>query len=476
MISVILAGGSGERFWPLSRESHPKQLLNIAGEHSLIQQTVERLLLLTPINKIYIITNEQHAFLTLSQLAPYKFKPDHLIAEPIGRNTAPAVALAAELFKDQPDEIMAVFPADHVLNDPDAFHETLRQAEEAAQQDYLVTFGVRPTRPETGYGYILKGGDIDKVYNAFKVGQFTEKPDRVTAEHFIQQRRYYWNCGIFAWKVSAITSELQRHAPEVIEPLAGIEKHLQKAKGKFPYQVFDDKGKKIFGALPSISIDYAVMEPSENAAVVPTSMPWNDVGAWNALDDISKMDSDGNVLSKDVYQVDCTNTLVKADGRMIGVVGLKDMIVVDTPDALLICPKDRAQNVKQLVEQLKEKERPETKLHATVQKPWGNYTTLDEREGYLLKRIEVLPGESLSLQSHKHRAEHWLVVSGKAEVECDDKKMVLKAREATVIPKGAKHRLSNPGKKLLILIETQLGNILDENDIKRYTDLYGRAG
>jgi mannose-1-phosphate guanylyltransferase/mannose-6-phosphate isomerase len=218
-----------------------------------------------------------------------------------------------------------------------------------------------------------------------------------------------------------------------------------------------------------------VMEPSQNAAVVPTSMPWNDVGAWDALDDISKTDTDGNVLSKDVYQVDCTGTHVKADGRLIGAVGLKDMIVVDTPDALLVCPKDRAQDVKQLVTQLKEKQRPETKLHATVQKPWGCYTTLDEREGYLLKRIEVLPGESLSLQSHKHRAEHWLVVSGKAEVECDDKKMTLKAREATVIPKGAKHRLANPGKQLLILIETQLGDILDENDIKRYNDLYGRA-
>ena len=475
MISVILAGGSGERFWPLSRESHPKQLLNIAGEQSLIQQTVERLLPLTPINKIYIITNEQHAFLTLSQLAPYKFKPDHLIAEPIGRNTAPAIALAAELFKDQPDEIMAVFPADHVLNDPDAFHETLRQAEEAAQQDYLVTLGVRPTRPETGYGYILKGGDIEKMSNAFKVGQFTEKPDRATAEHFFEQRRYFWNCGIFAWKVSAIRKELQEHAPEVIEPLTDIGQHLEKAKGKFPYRVFNAKGKKIFGSLPSISIDYAVMENSKNAAMVPTSMPWNDVGAWSALDDVSKVDTDGNVLSKNVYQVDCTGTLVKADGRIVGAIGLKDMIVVDTPDALLICPKDRAQDVKQLVEQLKEKERPETKLHATVQKPWGSYTTLDEREGYLLKRIEVLPGESLSLQSHKHRAEHWLVVSGKAEVECDDKKMTLKAREATVIPKGAKHRLANPGKKLLILIETQLGNILDENDIKRYNDLYGRA-
>jgi mannose-1-phosphate guanylyltransferase/mannose-6-phosphate isomerase len=475
MISVILAGGSGERFWPLSRESHPKQLLNIAGEQSLIQQTVERLLPLTPIDKIYIITNEQHAFQTLRQLMPYGFKAGHLIAEPVGRNTAPAVALAAELFKDQPDEIMAVFPADHVLSDPDAFHDTLLQAEAAAEQNYLVTLGVKPTRPETGYGYILKGNDLDKLINAFKVGQFTEKPDRATAEHFLKQRKYYWNCGIFAWKVSAIRQELQEHAPEVIEPLAGIEDHLQNTKGKFPYRVFNDKGKKLFASLPSISIDYAVMEPSQNAAVVPTAMPWNDVGAWNALDDISKTDEDGNVLSKDVYQVDCTDTLVKADGRLIGAVGLKDMIVVDTPDALLICPKDRAQDVKQLVTQLKEKQRPETKLHATVQKPWGSYTTLDEREGYLLKRIEVLPGESLSIQSHKHRAEHWLVVSGKAEVECDDQKIILKAREATVIPKGAKHRLANPGKKLLILIETQLGNILDENDIKRYSDLYGRA-
>ena len=475
MISIILAGGSGERFWPLSRESHPKQLLNIAGEKTLIQQTVERLLPLTPIDRIYIITNEQHAFQTLSQLAPYGFSPDHLIAEPVGRNTAPAVALAAELFQDQPDEIMAVFPADQVVNDPDAFHDTLRQAESAARQDYLVTLGVKPTRPETGYGYILKGSALDNLDNAFKVGQFTEKPDRETAEHFLKQKKFYWNCGIFTWKVSAIRKELQQHAPKVIEPLSGIGDHLKNAKGKFPYRVFDDKGKKIFKSLPSISIDYAVMEPSQNAAVVPTSMPWNDVGAWSALDDFSKTDSDGNVLSKDVYQVDCTGTLVKADGRVIGAVGLKDMIVVDTPDALLICPKGRAQDVKQLVEQLKDKQCSETKLHTTVQKPWGSYTTLEKREGYLLKRIEVLPGESLSLQSHKHRAEHWLVVSGKAEVECNNKKILLKARESTVIPKGAKHRLANPGKKLLILIEIQLGDILDENDIKRYTDLYGRA-
>jgi mannose-1-phosphate guanylyltransferase/mannose-6-phosphate isomerase len=475
MISVILAGGSGERFWPLSRESQPKQLLNIAGEKTLIQQTVERLLPLTPIDRIYIITNEQHAFQTLSQLAPLGFSPDHLIAEPVGRNTAPAVALAAELFQDQPDEIMAVFPADHVASDSDAFHDTLRQAETAAQQGYLVTIGIKPTRPETGYGYTLKGGDLENLDNAFKVGQFVEKPDRETAEHFLKQKKFYWNCGIFAWKVSAIRKELQQYAPNVIAPLAGIGNHIQNTKGKFTYHVFDGKGRKIFESLPSISIDYAVMEPSQNAAMVPTAMPWNDVGAWNALDDISKVDSEGNVLSKDVYQVDCTGTLVKGDGRLIGAVGLKDMIVVDTPDALLICPKDRAQDVKQLVERLKGKQRPETKLHATVQKPWGSYTTLDQREGYLLKRIEVLPGESLSLQSHKHRAEHWLVVSGKAEVECDDKKINLKERETTLIPKGAKHRLANPGKKLLVLIETQFGDTLDENDIKRYTDLYGRA-
>ena len=475
MISVILAGGSGERFWPLSRESHPKQLLNIAGEKTLIQQTVERLLPLTPIDRIYIITNEQHAFQTLSQLTPYGFSPDHLIAEPVGRNTAPAVALAAELFKDQPDEIMAVFPADHVISDPDTFHATLGQAEAAARQDYLVTLGVKPTRAETGYGYILKGGALDKLDNAFQVGQFTEKPDRETAEHFLKQKKYYWNCGIFTWKVSAVRAELEEHAPKVIKPLANIESHLQSAKGKFPFRVFNDQGKKIFESLPSISIDYAVMEPSKNAAVVPTTMPWNDVGAWSALDGISKTDGDGNVLSKNVYQVDCTGTLVKADGRLIGAVGLRDMIVVDTPDALLICPKDRAQDVKQLVAELKEKQRPEIKLHTTIQKPWGCYTTLEQRDGYLVKRIEVLPGESLSLQSHQHRAEHWLVVSGKAEVECDDKKMILKAPETTVIPKGAKHRLANPGKELLILIETQLGDILDENDIKRYTDLYGRA-
>ena len=475
MISFILAGGSGVRFWPLSRESHPKQLLNIAGEKTLIQQTVERLLPLTPIDRIYIITNEQHAFKTLGQLAAYGFAPDHLIAEPIGRNTAPAVALAAELFQDQPDEVLGIFPADHVVRDPEAFRDTLRQAEAAASQNHLVTLGVKPTRPETGYGYILKGAQLDGLDNAFKVSRFTEKPDRETAEHFIQQKKFFWNCGIFVWKVSAIRKELNQHAPKIIQPLADIQSHLQNAKGKYPYRAFDDKGKKIFESLPSISIDYAVMEPSQNAAVVPTAMPWNDVGAWNALEDISRKDADGNILSKDVYQVDCTGTLVRADGRLIGAVGLRDMIVVDTPDALLICPKDRAQDVKKLVEQLKDQKRPETKLHATVQKPWGSYTTLDERQGYLLKRIEVLPGESLSLQSHKHRAEHWLVASGKAEVQCGDKTFTLKPGEAAVIPKGAKHRLANPGKELLILIETQMGDLLDENDITRYTDLYGRA-
>ena len=475
MISVILAGGSGVRFWPLSRESHPKQLLNIAGEKTLIQETVERLLPLTPIDRIVIITNEQHAYKTLSQLAPYGFKAENLIAEPIGRNTAPAVALAAELFKDQPDEAMAIFPADHVVNDPEAFRGTLRQAEAAAMQGHLVTLGVKPTRPETGYGYIQQGAALEGVDHAYKVSRFTEKPDRETAEQFVAQKKFFWNCGIFVWKVSAIRQELEQHAPKVIQPLAGIANHLENAKGKYPYRVFDDKGKAIFAGLPSISIDYAVMEPSQNAAVVPTTMPWNDVGAWNALEDISRKDGDGNVLSKDVYQVDCTGTIVRGDGRLIGAVGLKDMVVVDTPDALLICPKDRAQDVKQLVEQLKDHKREETKLHATVQRPWGSYTTLDEREGYLLKRIEVLPGESLSLQSHKHRAEHWLVASGTAKVQCDDDTLTLKPGEATVIPKGAKHRLTNPGKDLLILIETQMGDILDENDITRYTDLYGRA-
>ncbi len=475
MISIILAGGSGVRFWPLSRESYPKQLLNIAGEKTLIQETVERLLPLTPIDRIYIITNEQHALKTLRQLVPYPFKADHLIAEPVGRNTAPAVALAAELFKDQPDEVMAVFPADHVVNDPDAFRDTLRQAEAAAKQNHLVTLGVKPTRPETGYGYILKGPALENLDNAFQVSQFTEKPDRETAEHFTQQKKYYWNCGIFAWKVSAIRNELQQCVPKVIEPLAGIEKHLQNVKGKFPYRVLDEEGKKIFASLPSISIDYAVMETSQNAVMVPTTMPWNDVGAWNALADISKTDGDGNLLSKDVYQVDCTGTLVRGNGRLIAAVGLKDMIVVDTEDALLICPKDRAQDVKQLVEQLKDKKRPETKLHATVQKPWGSYTTLEKREGYLLKRIEVLPGESLSLQSHKHRTEYWLVASGKAEVQCGGQTFTLEPGQTTVIPKGAKHRLANLGKELLILIETQLGDLLDEDDITRYTDLYGRA-
>ena len=473
MISIILAGGSGVRFWPLSRETHPKQLLKISGENTLIQETIARLLPIIPIENTCVVTNEQHALKTRDQLSGLGFDPKNLLAEPVGKNTAPAIALAAEWLKDREDEVMAVFPADHIIKDPETLHAALKQGEAIASQGYLVTLGIRPTRPETGYGYIKSGSSLnDTVY---QVERFVEKPDLDTAKAFMEEGDYFWNCGIFLWKVSAIREELQRHLPDVFKGLKGIDSHLTDAGGKSPYRVLDAEGKEIYESLPSVSIDYGVMEKSDKVAVVTTSMQWSDVGCWNALEEISVADAEGNVLSPDVFQIDCSGSIVKSDGRMIAALGLKDLIVVDTADALLVCPKDRAQEVKQLVELIKSHDREETKVHTKVDKPWGSYTVLDQKDRYLLKRIDVLPGERLSLQSHQHRSEHWVVTAGRAEVQCDDKTFILETNQSTFIPKGARHRLSNVGDTLLILIETQVGDILDENDIKRYSDLYGRA-
>lgn len=473
MIGIILAGGSGVRFWPWSRESLPKQLLKISGENTLIQETLKRLLPIIPIENIWVVTNEKHAFKTRDQLKHLGFDPQNLLAEPVGKNTAPAIALAAEWFKDRKDEVLAIFPADHIIKDPESLHTALKQGEAIAAQGYLVTLGIRPARPETGYGYIKSGASLTDF--AFQVERFIEKPDLSTAKKFMEAGDYYWNGGIFLWQVATIRAELQRHLPDIFNGLDGINSHLIDSGGHRPYRVLDTQGQEIYESLPSISIDYGIMEKSDKVAVVPTSMQWSDVGCWNAIEEISVSDAQGNILSPDVFQLDCSGSIIKCDGRMIAALGLKDLIVIDTPDALLVCPKDRAQEVKQLVELIKTHDREETKTHTTVDKPWGSYTVLDQKDGYLLKRIDILPGERLSLQSHQHRSEHWVVTAGRAEVQCDDKTFILEANQATFIPKGSRHRLSNVGDTLLVLIETQIGDILDENDITRYNDLYGRA-
>ncbi len=473
MYGVILAGGSGTRFWPKSREQSPKQLQNIVGSGTMVQNTVQRLLPLIPLEKLYLATNHQHAIETLRQLDTYGFFPDHLIAEPSSRNTALAIGLMARLLVDKdPDAVMGVFPADHVIANPEHFIKILQKAETLAQRGYLVTLGIPPTRPETGFGYLQQGSEIEK--DAYQVERFVEKPDSSTAEQYFKQGGYYWNCGVFVWRASTLLEELHQHTENIYCQLEAIVACLQSSNGEPDYLELNEKGRGLFSSLPSLSIDYALMEKSSKVVFIPANIGWNDVGAWNALDDVSEKDSAGNVISGNVLALDCSNSIVQGQNRLIAVLGLKDTLVVDTPDALLVCAKERSQDIKKLVETLNENGHPEGKRAATVKKPWGSYTVLDSGPTYLLKRIEVFPGEALSLQSHQHRSEHWTVVSGSAQVVLDKETLQLKSHDSITIPKNTRHRLENCSSDLLIIIEIQFGHILDEADISRYEDRYGR--
>jgi mannose-1-phosphate guanylyltransferase / mannose-6-phosphate isomerase len=476
MYGVILAGGSGTRFWPRSREQSPKQLQKIVGPGTMIQNTIQRLLPLIPIEKIYLATNHQQAIETFRQLNASSFIPEHLIAEPCNRNTALAIGLMAKVMMEiDPESILGIFPADHVVTNSENFIKTLQKAEALAQQDYLVTLGVPPYKPETGFGYLKKGSEIEGSTGAYKVEQFVEKPDLATALQYLEQGDYFWNCGIFVWKASRILEELRQHAGNIHSQLDSIASCLQKTKGKPGYLELDEKGRGLFSSLPSLSIDYAVMEHSSRVVLIPADIGWNDVGSWNALDDVSEKDSHGNIISGNVLAQDCTNSIIQGQNRLIGVLGLKDTIVVDSPDALLVCAKERAQDVKKLVESLNKNGHPEGKSAFTVKKPWGSYSVLDSGPSYLLKRIEVLPGEALSLQSHQHRSEHWTVVAGLAQVVFNEETLQLEVNDSITIPKSTKHRLGNSGPDLLIIIEIQFGHLLDETDISRYEDHYGRC-
>ncbi len=474
MYGVILAGGSGTRFWPKSREQSPKQLQKIVGTGTMLQNTVQRLLPLVSIENLYLGTNHQQAVETLRQLDSYGFFPDHLMAEPCSRNTALAIGLMAKvIIEKDPDAVMGVFPADHVVANSENFIKTLQKAETLAKKGYLVTLGIPPTRPETGFGYLQQGAEIED--GIYQVERFVEKPDRPEAEQYLENGHYFWNCGVFVWKASTILEELQQHAGNIYSQLETITSCIQTAKGKSPYLELDERGRNLFSSLPSLSIDYAVMENSSKVAIIPADIGWNDVGAWTALDDVSEKDSKGNIISGNVLVQDCSNSIIQAQNRLIAVLGLKDTIVVDSPDALLVCAKERSQDVKKLVESLNENGHPEGKQPATVNKPWGSYTVLDSGSSYVLKRIEVLPGEALSLQSHQHRSEHWTVVSGSAEVVRNKETFQLKSNDSITIPKNTRHRLGNPGSDLLIIIEIQFGHLLDESDISRYEDRYGRC-
>ncbi len=476
MFGVILAGGSGTRFWPKSREQSPKQLLRIVGQNTMIQNTVERLLPLISAENLFMVTHALHAFETCQQTKSFGIPPSQLLAEPVGKNTAAAVGFAAQVLHEKdPDAVMAVFPADHVIKNPEAFHKILRQAEEIAAKGYLVTLGIQPTRVEEGYGYIKQGQALAGSEGAYKVERFVEKPDAKTAQKYIAEGGYSWNCGVFLWKVSTILEEIQTYLPELSLKLPAIVSHIIENNRKYDYRVLDSEGANIYDSLPFISIDNGILEKSKRVAVIPASIQWSDVGAWDALEEVAEKDADGNVFTGNVTSLDCTGSIIQGEERMIGAVGLKDLIVVDTSDALLVCDKSQAQKVKLLVNKLKEKNCPEVKLGNTVQKPWGSYTGLEEKEHYLVKRIEVNSGERLSLQSHNHRSEHWTVVSGTALVDLDGKQITLKENESLFIPLKSKHRVANPDKTPLIIIEVQIGEKVDEDDIVRYQDDYNRC-
>lgn len=461
---VILSGGSGTRLWPLSREAYPKQFLPLAGELTMLQATWKRVAPIAARGPL-VIANEEHRFVAAEQLQQVGAEPAAIILEPIGRNTAPAIAVAAlEATRDGADALLLVLPSDHVITDEAAFRAAVQAAAGAAEAGKLVTFGIVPTGPETGYGYI-KAADGQGLR---AVERFVEKPDLDTATGYVSSGQYYWNSGMFLFKASRYLQELERFQPAM---LAGSRQAWQQARRDADFTRLD---KDAFIAVPSDSIDYAVMEKTADAVVIPLDAGWNDVGSWTALRDVSQQDGDGNAHQGDVIAIDCRNTYAYGQ-RLVAMVGLDDVIVVETDDAVLVGKADRMQEVKTVVAQLKAEGRSEATWHRKVYRPWGAYDSIDNGERFQVKRITVKPGGTLSLQMHHHRAEHWIVVSGTAEVTRGDEVILLSENQSTYIPLGVTHRLRNPGKLPLELIEVQSGSYLGEDDIVRFEDTYGRS-
>lgn len=469
MVGVILAGGSGTRFWPLSREEYPKQLLKIFGHQTLIQATLSRISDLIPLKQVYIVTNPQQAEQIRFQLDPINGAGPHFVSEPLGRNTAAAIGLAAiYLRKNFHEETMVVLSADHFIRQIQGFMDAILLGETLAKKGYLVTLGAKPTRPETAYGYIRKGAPFTDYPGAAAVECFIEKPNLEKAEQHIKNGNTLWNTGIFVWKVSTILEEIHRFLPELSEGLRLIEE-------KIGTDQEEETRQRIYPQLPSISIDYAVLEKSDRLAVIPCNMGWEDVGSWNALDEVLPKDGDGNIITGNVVNIGSEDSIIYADKRVIAVVGLRDVVVADTDDATLICSKEKAQDVKKVVEALKKRNGDEHRIHRTVIRAWGTYTVLEDGENYKIKRIMVNPKSKLSLQMHNKRSEHWVVVSGTARVTCGESVYTIQANQSTFVPMGVKHRLENPTDEPLQLIEVQSGNYLGEDDITRYQDDYGRV-
>lgn len=463
MYAIILAGGSGSRLWPLSRELYPKQLIALHENRSLLQSTVMRLHTLVENQKIVCITNVKHSNDVKFQLRQINCE-GNVLSEPMGKNTAPAIACALEYIKqisDNKDEKVLVLPSDHLVRDTELFKQTIKKAEALAERDYIVTFGITPSYPETGYGYIKTS---EQLNNGYRVAKFVEKPDIDTAQKYINEGCYYWNSGMFCAKMSVWEQEISTFAGDIYDNV----KNLAFTETKnIPFGTYEK--------MPNISIDYAIMEKSEKTAMVVLDSDWNDMGSWQSLYDIKQKDKDGNVLEGNVIADNTKNSLIYSAKKLVAVSGLEDVILVETEDAVMACKKENSQDVKKLYDRLEKENLNAKTIHKTVFRPWGFYTCLAEGEGYLTKVISVSPKQKLSIQSHNHRSEHWVVLEGNALVVLDGKNHYLKAGQSIDIPLKAKHSLQNPYDKELRIIEVQKGDYISEDDIIRYEDAYGRV-
>jgi len=472
IVPVILAGGAGTRLWPLSRELHPKQVLSLAGQHTMIQETLARLEGLEDLAPPIVICNESHRFMIAEQMRERGIVPGAIILEPMGKNTAPAVAVAAlQAVREKGDPNLLVLPADHYIGQPQRFREVVAAGQRLAEEGRLVTFGIVPTSPETGYGYIKQGASLDAASSqaqGFAIEAFVEKPDRETAEAYLSSGAYLWNSGMFFFRASVLLEEMRRLVPEMI----GVcENALNAGRRDLDFFRLDHDA---FSACPADSIDYAVMEKTALGAMLPLDAGWNDLGSWEALWDAGVKDENDNVASGDTLLHDVTRSVVHAGHRLVAAVGIDQHIIVETADAIFVCPRRRAQDVKHLVTRLRQQQRPESERHRMVYRPWGTVDSLVASERFEVKRLIVRPEARISKQQHSHRAEHWIVVRGTALVQRDEEEFFLREDESAYIPIGTPHRLANPGNIPLEIIEVRTGSYLEEHDILRFEDDYGR--
>ena len=456
---IILAGGGGTRLFPLSRTNYPKQFLKIGDESSLLAQTIERFLPLVQPQDIVVVTNQDYYHHVKAVMAACGVQQAHILTEPVGRNTAPAIALAAKFCLDElgtpPEEVLFIATADHIIKPVEDFIKTVREGAVMAGKGYVVTFGIVPDKPETGYGYIQAGG---KLENGYSVASFREKPDKATAQKYLADKNYYWNSGMFALTVDALLSEFKIHNPEIAKQL----------ERPFVEMTAD------FEKMPNISFDYAIAEKSTKVGVIPLNADWRDIGSWDAIYEVLDKDKDDNAFIGDCIAVDCKKSLLLGQSRLIAGIGLEDLLVVETDDVVLVAQKGESQKVKDIVIELKAKGRREINEHTTTYRPWGSYTVLGEGPGYKLKKIVVTPGHRLSLQLHYHRSEHWIVIGGTAKVTIGEEEKMVHENESVFVPPSTLHRLENPGKVPLEIIEVQNGKYLEEDDIVRFDDIYGR--